>query len=68
MRCSHPQALTICSGDLPLARSKDPRKTFPSMAIGEKLDETLERDQRLAVIMNIASPARGGVDWLRRRH
>ena len=31
-RCSQPQALTMCRGDLPLARSNERRKTLPSMA------------------------------------
>jgi hypothetical protein len=31
-RCSHPQALTMCSADLPLARSNERRSTLPSMA------------------------------------
>ncbi len=31
-RCSHPQALTMCSADLPLARSNERRRTLPSMA------------------------------------
>ena len=32
-RCSQPQALTMCSGDLALALSKERRTTLPSMAI-----------------------------------
>ena len=32
MRCSQPQALTMCSGDLPLAPSNERRSTFPSIA------------------------------------
>ena len=30
-RCWYPQALTKCSGDLPLARSKERRRTLPSI-------------------------------------
>jgi hypothetical protein len=32
MRCSQPQALTMCSGDLLLAPSNERRSTFPSIA------------------------------------
>ena len=31
-RCSEPQGLTMCKGDLPLARSKERHNTLPSMA------------------------------------
>ena len=31
-RCSQPHALTMCSDDLPLARSNERRRTLPSMA------------------------------------
>jgi hypothetical protein len=31
-RCSQPQAETMCSGDLPLALSKERRRTLPSIA------------------------------------
>jgi len=33
IRCSQPHALTICSADFSLARLKERRKTFPSIAI-----------------------------------
>jgi len=31
-RCSQPRGLTICRGDLPLARSNERRRTLPSIA------------------------------------
>jgi hypothetical protein len=34
MRCSQPHVLTMCRGDLRLARSKDRRRTFPSIVTG----------------------------------
>jgi hypothetical protein len=36
-RYSQPQALTMCNGDLPLARSNERRKTLPSIAQHSRL-------------------------------
>ena len=66
-RCSQPQALTMCSADLPLARSNERRSTLPSIAttpwhrLGELRHEALKRCPELLRIKPAKQPAEGVV-------
>ena len=46
-RCSHPQALTMCSADLPLARSNERRSTLPPAFARPSPGQAVDSDNAL---------------------
>ena len=71
-RCSHPQAATMCNGDLPLALSNERRRDLavdrhnPFALLGETSHEPLKR--RPELLLSSMRKSRLNVSWAGERH